>query len=97
MPKVNPDILRWARETAALSVEAAAKKLGLDDARGVTAEGRLAALEAGRSEPSRSLLLKMTQHDRRPLVAFYMTAPPRKGDRGEDFRSVPDRHGLWKS
>lgn len=92
MPKVNPDILRWARETAALSVEAAAKKLGLDDARGVTAEGRLAALEAGRSEPSRSLLLKMTQHYRRPLVAFYMTAPPRKGDRGEDFRSVPNRH-----
>jgi Zn-dependent peptidase ImmA (M78 family) len=34
----------------------------------------------------------MTQHYRRPLVAFYMTAPPRKGDRGEDFRSVPNRH-----
>jgi Zn-dependent peptidase ImmA (M78 family)/transcriptional regulator with XRE-family HTH domain len=92
MPKVNPEILRWARETAALSLEAAAEKLGLDDARGVTADGRLAAMEAGRSEPSRSLLLRMTQQYRRPLVAFYMTAPPRKGDRGEDFRSVPNRH-----
>ena len=43
-------------------------------------------------EPRRPLLLKMAQHYRRPLVTFYMSAPPRKGDRGEDFRNVPDRH-----
>src|SRR2546430_2131992 len=40
---------------------------------------------------SRPLLLKMAQTYRRPLVTFYMSAPPRKGDRGEDFRNVPDR------
>jgi Zn-dependent peptidase ImmA (M78 family) len=43
-------------------------------------------------EPTRTQLLKMAQHYRRPLVTFYMSAPPRKGDRGEDFRNVPDRH-----
>jgi Zn-dependent peptidase ImmA (M78 family) len=28
---------------------------------------------------------------RRPLLAFYLNVPPRKGDRGEDFRSLLER------
>ena len=92
MPKVSHEILRWGRETAGLSAAEAVARLGISDARGVPAIERLAALEAGKVEPSRPLLLKMTQLYRRPLVSFYMSAPPRKGDRGEDFRNVPDRH-----
>jgi hypothetical protein len=68
------------------------EKLGINDARGVAAVDRLAAIESGAAEPSRPLLLKMARHYRRPLVTFYMSAPPRKGDRGEDFRNVRDRH-----
>jgi Zn-dependent peptidase ImmA (M78 family)/transcriptional regulator with XRE-family HTH domain len=92
MPKVSHEILRWARETAGLSAAQAVDKLGIGDARGVPAIKRLAALETGQAEPSRALLVKMMQLYRRPLVTFYMSAPPRKGDRGEDFRNVPDRH-----
>jgi Zn-dependent peptidase ImmA (M78 family)/transcriptional regulator with XRE-family HTH domain len=91
MPKVNHQILSWARETAGLSQAEAVNKLGINDARGVAAVDRLAAIEAGHVEPSRPLLLKMAQHYRRPLVTFYMSAAPRKGDRGEDFRNIPDR------
>jgi Zn-dependent peptidase ImmA (M78 family) len=92
MPKVSHEILRWGRETAGLSAAEAVDKLGIGDARGVPAMERLAALETGQTEPSRALLVKMMQLYRRPLVTFYMSAPPRKGDRGEDFRNVPDRH-----
>jgi Zn-dependent peptidase ImmA (M78 family)/transcriptional regulator with XRE-family HTH domain len=92
MPKVNPEILRWARETAGLSLEDAVQRLGLNDARGIPAIDRLTALESGDVEPSRPLLLKMAQKYRRPLVTFYMSAPPRKADRGKDFRNVRDRH-----
>jgi Zn-dependent peptidase ImmA (M78 family)/transcriptional regulator with XRE-family HTH domain len=92
MPKVSHEILRWGRETAGLSAAEAVDRLGISDARGVPAVERLLALEAGKVEPSRALLLKMAQLYRRPLVTFYMSAPPRKGDRGEDFRDVPDRH-----
>jgi Zn-dependent peptidase ImmA (M78 family)/transcriptional regulator with XRE-family HTH domain len=92
MPKVSHQILSWARETAGLSLGEAADKLGIWPRLKVSAEARLAAIEAGEVEPSRPLLLKMAQHYRRPLVTFYMSAPPRKGDRGEDFRNVPDRH-----
>jgi len=90
MPKVNPDIIRWARQTAGLTLEEATHKLDLQQARGVPATDRLAALESGENEPSRSLLVRMAKQYRRPLLTFYMTAPPRKGSRGEDFRTLPD-------
>lgn len=90
MPKLNPDIIRWARETAGLTLEESAKKLGIHQARGVSAVDRLAALESGDDEPTRPLLMKMVKQYRRPLLTFYLTAPPRKGDRGQDFRTLPE-------
>ena len=89
MPKVNQDIIRWARETAGLTLEEAATKLNLHQARGVSAVDRLAALESGDDQPTRSLLTRMAKQYRRPLLTFYMSAPPRKGDRGQDFRTLP--------
>ncbi|MER8745182.1 MULTISPECIES: XRE family transcriptional regulator [unclassified Mesorhizobium] len=89
MPSVNPDVLKWARETAGFDLEGAAKRLGLKDTRSVAGPDRLAALENGDGEPSRPLLLKMAKHYRRPLLAFYLPAPPKRAERGEDFRTLP--------
>jgi Zn-dependent peptidase ImmA (M78 family) len=91
MPTVNPQILVWARETAGLSLGRAAAALGMKDGRKQRAVERLAAIETGELELSRPLLLKMSQKYRRPLLAFYLPTPPRRADRGEDFRSVPDK------
>lgn len=88
MPEVNPEILTWARETAGLSREDAAARLGFKDARRRTAVQRLDDYESGQDEPSRSVLLKMANQYRRPLLAFYLRKPPKKGDRGVDFRSA---------
>ena len=90
MPRVNPEILRWARETAGLTVDEAAKKIQLREARGVSPAERLAALETGEAEPTRPLLLRMAKQYRRPLLTFYLPKPPKKGDRGEDFRTLPE-------
>lgn len=90
MPNVNPSILRWARETAGLTPEEAVKKLDINDVRGVTASDRLAALEAGDEHPTRAMLVKMAKHYRRPLLTFYLHDVPSRGDRGEDFRSLPE-------
>jgi Zn-dependent peptidase ImmA (M78 family)/transcriptional regulator with XRE-family HTH domain len=89
MPRVNPEILVWARETAGLSPQEGAKAIDLNDARGRTGAERLSALERGDEEPSRPLLLKMAQKYRRPLLTFFLDKVPRKGDRGQDFRTVP--------
>ena len=91
MAAVNPNILIWARETAGLDLEAAAKKIGLKAARGVSGADRLAAFEAGDGNPSGPLLQKMAQQYRRPLLTFYMPKMPRPAEIGQDFRMLPDK------
>lgn len=91
MPRVNPENLRWARQTAGFDEATAARKIGLNAARGVGSAERLAALEAGAEEPSRALLSRMAHAYRRPLLALYMPEPPRAAATVEDFRALPDR------
>ncbi|QGA56868.1 ImmA/IrrE family metallo-endopeptidase [Brucella sp. 2280] len=89
MTKVNPSILRWARETAGLNLEDAAAKLGIGTARGIAGEDRLAMLESGDLEPTRPQLVKMAAQYRRPLLTFYLAEPPAVAARGQDFRTLP--------
>ena len=79
MAQINPQILTWARETAGLSIEDAAKKVGLSKTKSQTPAERLRSLESGDVEPSFSVLQKMAQKYRRPLVVFYLEQPPQKG------------------
>ena len=83
---IQPEILRWARETAGLSIEDAARAVGLT---GKSALERLAKFESGEKEPAAPLLEKMAKAYRRPLVTFYMRERPLPGDRGQDFRTLP--------
>ena len=89
MPAVNPDILVWARETAGLTLQDAVAKVGIRGARGLAAIDRLTALERGDEEPTRPVLVKMARQYRRPLLAFYLAAPPRRDEHGADFRTLP--------
>ena len=82
MPDVNPQILIWARETAGLDAENAAKKLGIKPK-------NLVKMEDGSKSPTRTQLYNMSDKYRRPLLAFYLQEPPREGDYGEDFRTLP--------
>ncbi len=91
MPKIKHTILLWARETAGLSIEEATHKLGIKDGKAASASEKLAALESGNKEPSRALLLRMSRVYHRPLLTFYLEKPPGIGDRGEDFRTLPDQ------
>ena len=77
----NPEIFRWARESAGLELEGAARAIGI-------VSQSLVAIELGEKDPSRTTLSKMAKVYRRSLLTFYLPAPPRKGDRGEDFRTV---------
>lgn len=86
MSKINPHILLWARETSGMDVEEAAKKLQFRDTRLVSAQDKLLMYEHGDLEPNQGLLSKMAKVYRRPLLTFYLEAPPTQGDRGNDFR-----------
>ncbi|MBB4860557.1 Zn-dependent peptidase ImmA (M78 family)/transcriptional regulator with XRE-family HTH domain [Novosphingobium chloroacetimidivorans] len=88
MPKVNPQILSWARESAGLTLEDAARGIGLG---GESAVARLSEMESGEREPSRPQLLKMADRYRRPLLTFYLPEPPAPAPRTHDFRTLPKR------
>lgn len=77
----NPDVFRWARETAGLEPEGAARAIGI-------VPTSLLAIEQGEKQPSRTTLSNMAKVYRRSLLTFYLSSPPPKGDRGEDFRTV---------
>lgn len=83
----NPAIFRWARESAGLKPEVAARAIGIVPA-------SLIAIEEGKKEPSRTTLSKMAKAYHRSLLTFYLPAPPRKGDRGEDFRTVTEGRSV---
>lgn len=90
MPKVEPKILQWARKNSLLSIEEAARKLNIKDSKKKSAVEKLTAFEFGYQEPSRSLLLRMSKQYHLPLLTFYLDKPPNIGDRGEDFRTLPE-------
>lgn len=91
MPRINPEILVWARVTAGLDLELAARRIGLNAARGLSGADRLQLIEAGEVEPTEAQLSRMAKQYRRPLLTFYMPAPPRPDDVGQDFRTLPER------
>jgi len=81
MSEFNPQVFAWARDAAGLTVDAAASALHIKSR-------TLQEIEDGRVDPSRPQLLRMAQVYRRSLLVFYLPAPPTKGDRGQDFRTV---------
>lgn len=89
MPKINPEILRWARETAGLDLAEAARGIGMTGAKAV---GNLEEMEAGAREPSRRQIVEMAKRYRRPLLTFYLSNPPAPGPRTHDFRTLPEQH-----
>ena len=82
--------MRWARETADLAPGEAAYKIALRPTKEMTPVERLQQLEAGEAAPTRTLLVRMAEQYQRPLLTFYLSGVPKEGDRGTDFRTLPD-------
>lgn len=76
----NPKMLVWARESASLTEEAVAKKIG------VKAE-RIRAWESGQERPSVAQLRNFAAATKRPLAVFYLAERPDTFDALHDFRA----------
>ncbi|WP_206214250.1 XRE family transcriptional regulator [Desulfovibrio sp. ZJ369] len=93
---VNPALLRWARDTAGLSLHDATLKAKITPPRPrkgeepVTAAARLASWEEGRAVPSLSQLEALAKAYSRPLVTFFLPAPPVQAKPLTDYRTVSD-------
>lgn len=82
--QVKPELLFWARKSAGLEVEAAAKKVPVDPR-------RLEAWERGDARPTVKQLRKLAGAYRRPLALFYLPEPPRDFQPLHDFRRLPGK------
>jgi Zn-dependent peptidase ImmA (M78 family)/transcriptional regulator with XRE-family HTH domain len=76
----NPALLVWARESASLTQEAIAKKIGVK-------VDRIRSWEAGEDRPSVAQLRNLAAATKRPLAVFYLSEPPRTFDALHDFRA----------
>lgn len=78
---VKPSLLRWARESAALTEQQAA------DAVGSSIE-RLREWEAGTARPTIAQLRTLAEKYKRPLSVFYLPEPPKDFQALRDFRRL---------
>jgi Zn-dependent peptidase ImmA (M78 family)/transcriptional regulator with XRE-family HTH domain len=79
---VKRELLVWARKSAGLSIEEAAKKVQVKPE-------KLAAWESGEARPSIQQLRKLGRAYRRPLAVFYLPEPPADFQAMHDFRRLP--------
>lgn len=79
---VDAPILKWARDTAGLSREEAARSLHINEA-------KVLAWEQGDERPSMPQLRKMAAVYKRQLSDFYLPAPPVEAPMPHDFRRLP--------
>ena len=85
---VKPALLRWARETAGLTVSQAAKKIGVKPERLVEWEGDWPIPEIG-LKPTVAQLRKAAHVYKRPLALFFLSEPPAQPTPLHDFRCLP--------
>jgi Zn-dependent peptidase ImmA (M78 family)/DNA-binding XRE family transcriptional regulator len=76
----NPKLLVWARESASLTEEAVARRIGVK-------EERIRAWESGQERPSVAQLRNFAAATKRPLAVFYLAEPPLTFDALHDFRA----------
>ncbi len=81
---VNPDILRWARETAGFDIETVALKMKKK-------ADVILSWEAGESAPTYVQLEKMAyQIYKRPVALFFFPEPPEEETPEHSFRTLPE-------
>jgi Zn-dependent peptidase ImmA (M78 family)/transcriptional regulator with XRE-family HTH domain len=78
---INPELLVWARDSASLSVDAAAKKAQVRPE-------LLAEWETGAARPTVNQLRLLAEAYKRPLAVFYLPKPPKSFDALHDFRGT---------
>ena len=80
---INPAMLVWARESARLSIEEAAHKIGI-------AAEKLAACETEDAQLTFNQLMKAASVYKRPVSLFYLKKPPAGWAPIQDFRRFAD-------
>lgn len=82
--RVDPVLIRWARESLGLPLERAAKRVGVK-------KDKLEHWERVEAHPTARQLEKLADVYKRPLATFFLPAPPADPPLPVDFRSLPSK------
>jgi len=80
--KVNPHVIRWARESAGLNLSDVARRIK-------TSIDTVGAWETGKKCPTFHALEVLASFLKRPLAAFFLPEPPKEKPLPDDFRLLP--------
>jgi Zn-dependent peptidase ImmA (M78 family) len=84
---INPNVLKWARETAGMAVDDVVERM---KRKGVTAE-TVRSWEHGESSPSYTQLERLAYEIyKRPLALFFFPKLPQEETPKQSFRTLPD-------
>ena len=84
--KVNPDVMKWARESAGLDLEAVGKILNVN-----TSTIEEWEWVQGTKKPTLTTLEKLATFYKRPLAVFFLPVPPEEPPMPTDFRVLPGK------
>lgn len=87
---INHEMLTWARKTVKLSVELAAKKIGVK-------MEKLESWEKGEEFPTIKQLYKIVNVYKRPFALFYFPIPPKHFKPLKDFRKFHHQYTLTEN
>ncbi len=80
---IQPEVLRWARDTSGLTIADVARKLK-------KSEKEVLEWESGITIPSYSQLEKLAYElYKRPLAVFFLPEPPQEENQKHEFRTLP--------
>lgn len=79
---VTPEVMKWARETAKLSIDEAAARIK-------RSPEEIALWENGELKPSMAQAREAARVYKRPLAVFYLPSPPVGWQVLRDFRTLP--------
>lgn len=84
--EINPNVLRWARETAGLEARTLARRFP-----------KLESWESGSAKPTVSQLETLSDIYKRPLATFFLSSPPQEPSPPRDFRLLARDQGRTLS
>jgi len=85
---VNPEIIKWARESAGWSIEEIASKLK-------TSIENYKKIESGIKKPTYRQLELLSKNFKRPLSVFFLPRPPQEEPIASSFRILPKAENLY--
>ena len=97
---INHNILEWARKEAKLSLDRAAQKAKISEIkkRGsiepLTPSLRLESWEKDKGSPTYAQLVNLAKAYRRPVLTFFLSAPPKKEVHLIDFRTISNKEEI---